>query len=186
MQIAKRVQAGFTLIELMIVVAIIGILASIAIPQYQDFIAKTTFKEVTSVVSDWKVGIELCAQERGETAAGSGIPNAVCTGGWRGRLGSIPADMAAGIDFDGTTAVPSADGVDVDTITVGANSVITTTTSGNGRYGTASNVPITYVLTPEVVAGAGGRVIWSVTGSCGGTDGPGLCEYTNQNIASVN
>jgi len=179
MQIAKRVQAGFTLIELMIVVAIIGILASIAIPQYQDFIAKTTFKEVTSVVSDWKVGVELCAQERGETAPGSGIPNAACTANWVGRLGTIPADLAAPIDFDGDGSN------DVSTITTAASGVILTTTSGNGRYGSASNVALTYRLTPSMIAGAGGRVLWAVTGSCGGIGGPGLCEYTDQTIVTV-
>ena len=182
MQIAKRVQAGFTLIELMIVVAIIGILASIAIPQYQDFIAKTTFKEITSVVSDWKVGVELCSQERGETALGSGIPSALCTANWVGRLGSIPADLAVPIDFD----LGGADGPDVASIVTAASGTITTTTTGNGRYGSNSLVPVTYVLTPTVVAGAGGRVIWAVTGSCGGIGGAGLCEYTDQTLATVN
>jgi len=64
----KRVQQGFTLIELMIVVAIIGILAAVALPQYQDYTKKAKISNVLASVESVKTAVALCAQEQGGAA----------------------------------------------------------------------------------------------------------------------
>ncbi|WP_180024293.1 pilin [Acinetobacter sp. YH1901134] len=63
-------QKGFTLIELMIVVAIIGILAAIAIPQYQNYIAKSQVSRAMSEAGAIKTAVESCLND-GNTAIGA-------------------------------------------------------------------------------------------------------------------
>ncbi|MGB2819130.1 MAG: prepilin-type N-terminal cleavage/methylation domain-containing protein [Burkholderiaceae bacterium] len=59
-----RAQRGFTLIELMIVVAIIGILAAIAIPQYQDYVTRSRWSDNFQQVGQLKQAIAECAQNQ--------------------------------------------------------------------------------------------------------------------------
>ena len=67
----KRVQQGFTLIELMIVVAIIGILAAVALPAYQDYTAKAKVSEVILAASACRTAVSDVYQT-GSTAPGAG------------------------------------------------------------------------------------------------------------------
>jgi type IV pilus assembly protein PilA len=135
----RKIQQGFTLIELMIVVAIIGILAAVAIPNYQTYTKKAKFTEVVQSTSPMKIAVEGCFQDR-QTLASCG------TAGTNGIPQPSPAS--------GYLASAS----------VGANGVITATAAvGQGLNGE------TFILIPAPAgnATAGYNLTWTkTTGSC--------------------
>jgi type IV pilus assembly protein PilA len=136
----QKAQQGFTLIELMIVVAIIGILASVALPAYQNYTKKAKFTEVVLSTSGLKIAVELCAQSTNAvTTAATAVTG--CAGGTNG----VPADITVA---SGNVASLS---------TTAAGVITATAITGNGLSGE------TYTLTPSINAG---KVTWTVGGSC--------------------
>lgn len=106
----KAVNKGFTLIELMIVVAIVAILAAIALPAYQTYTKKAKFTEVIQATSPYKTAVEVCAFKLG-TLAGceegeNGIP--ATTGVTSTYLASIAVAANGVITATGKASVDSA------------------------------------------------------------------------------
>lgn len=74
MNTIKRMQKGFTLIELMIVVAIIGILASIAIPSYQEYVRRARAAAATGALADMRIKMEQYFQDNRRYSDGPCTP----------------------------------------------------------------------------------------------------------------
>lgn len=73
MNVYKMIQKGFTLIELMIVVAVVAILAAVAMPSYQDYIKRGKAAEATSTLANMRIKMEQCFQDN------RAYDNAACT-----------------------------------------------------------------------------------------------------------
>ena len=101
----KRIQQGFTLIELMIVVAIIGILAAVALPAYQDYTIRAKVSELVLAASGFKTTIAEKAQSDGAlTSAGVGL---TVTAG--GKVTSGTVTDAGVVTISGTAATIGTD-----------------------------------------------------------------------------
>ncbi|MDZ7902228.1 MAG: prepilin-type N-terminal cleavage/methylation domain-containing protein [Rheinheimera sp.] len=120
-----RKNQGFTLIELMIVVAIIGILISLALPAYQTYFGRSKFSEVMATVSAVRKSVDVCYQVKG----GADLSN---------------CNTFAKIGVDPGTSSP----VTASIILQNDGSVVGTAITGNSLNGE------TFILTPTVNTGA--------------------------------
>ena len=93
----KQIQKGFTLIELMIVVAIIGILAAIALPAYQDYIARSQVSEGVNLASGLKIQVaDIFADTQDLSVIASGSDGLPAKGTVKGKY-TDEVDVAAGV-----------------------------------------------------------------------------------------
>ncbi|QUM78205.1 prepilin-type N-terminal cleavage/methylation domain-containing protein [Moritella sp. 24] len=141
----KAQQQGFTLIELMIVVAIVAILAGVGMPAYQNYTKRAQFSEVIAATGPIKTAVELCAQIQGLTSTAGFVSadNDKC--GTNGQKG-IPADDTTGYGNVASTKY-----------TVNSSGALITAVANDANS-------TTYTLAGTIAAD--GRVSWVQGGTC--------------------
>ena len=105
----KRVQQGFTLIELMIVVAIIGILAAVALPAYQDYTTRAKVSEVIVMASPAKLAVAETTSSLGDLASLTAVLTGYSFPGATKYVSNITITDATGV-VTATSSVPNATG----------------------------------------------------------------------------
>jgi type IV pilus assembly protein PilA len=151
----RHVNIGFTLIELMIVVAIIGILAAIAIPQYQTYVVRSQLSRVVTESSALRAHLEICLNE-GRTAIGS-APMQCLPNGSGSNLMATAGNATFGLTLPGGTGSPTISdplasamtitatfGNNASSILVSTPHTVTWTRSVDGSWTCATTAPARY------------------------------------------
>ena len=132
----KQRQGGFTLIELMIVIAIIGILAAIALPAYQDYVARSQMTEVFGFASSAKSSVSECLASNG------------------GDVTDCDDNQKAGLDITSTNITSEF----VESVTVDTNAIIIVAIQGTGITDLDAG---SITMTPTYIAESG--TTWDCT-----------------------